>query len=70
MPLFKYSSTAFKVYVSDSKCADLTAAHHAGGLKPFKAALKPIMITPPDKKDRPASATVKKANMLRGWKLL
>jgi len=61
--------SVFKVHVSNSKCTDLTAAHHAGGLKQFKAALKPVMITPPDKKDRPAPASVKKANQLRGWKL-
>jgi len=61
--------SSFKVHVSDAKATDLTAEHLAGGMKQFKAALKPIMITPPDKKDRPAPSAVKKANNLRGWKL-
>jgi putative restriction endonuclease len=61
--------TSFKVHVSDFKAADLTAAHLAGGLKQFKASLKPIMMTPPDKKDRPDKAFVKKANQARGWRL-
>lgn len=57
----------FNVSVNESLVKRLKADDRAGGLAGFRKALRPILIIPPDKKDRPSEKFVKKANSLRGW---
>lgn len=59
----------FSIHVSESRMNELGAEDKAGGAKAFRAALRPILNTPPDKKDRPGATFVAKANALRGWTL-
>ncbi|MGE0752591.1 MAG: HNH endonuclease [Variibacter sp.] len=59
--------TLFKVHVSESMIKKLTTDDRVYGLKNFQTHLRPIILTPADKKDRPASKLVQKANVLRGW---
>jgi putative restriction endonuclease len=59
----------FKVHVNEGMVTALIADDRADGLKAFRKALRPIIITPADRKNRPASKFVYKANQLRGWKL-
>ncbi len=59
----------FRVHINEPAVESLINDHHADGLKGFRKALRPIILTPADKKDRPNPAFVEKANQLRGWKL-
>jgi putative restriction endonuclease len=58
-----------KVHVNAAMAKKLKSADRAGGLKDFEDRLRPILITPADKKDRPWKSFVVKANELRGWSL-
>lgn len=60
---------SFKVHVNERVVRVLKDAHEADGLTSFRKALRPIIHTPPDKRDRPAHKLVTAANALRGWKL-
>jgi putative restriction endonuclease len=59
----------FKVHVNQPMVKTLKSADRAAGLSKFTTALRSIILTPPDKKDRPKSKFVEKANTLRGWKV-
>ncbi|WP_157140189.1 HNH endonuclease [Roseibium aggregatum] len=59
----------FKVHVNEGLVKRLDAEDRAGGLKDFRDRLRPIINLPPDKKDRPKSLFVARANSLRGWAL-
>lgn len=60
-------NTSFKVAVNEEMVKKLKADDRAGGLDNFRKGLRPFLIVPPDKKDRPAEKFVKAANELRGW---
>lgn len=57
----------FNVAVNEPLVKRLKADDRAGGLATFRKNLRPILVIPADKKDRPAEKFVKKANALRGW---
>ena len=57
----------YRVRVNEVMAKELKVEDHGGGLDRFKQILRPILILPPDKKDRPAEPFVKDANKLRGW---
>ncbi len=59
----------FKTHVNEVMVRNLKDADRIGGIKIFRGAIRPILATPPDKKDRPQAKHVKRANTLRGWKL-
>jgi putative restriction endonuclease len=59
---------ALKTHINETMVKGLTADHHINGLPQFRRAIRPIIAPPPDKKDRPKSVLVEKANVLRGWK--
>jgi putative restriction endonuclease len=59
----------FRVHVNEPAVKSLVDEDRADGLKAFRKALRPIILTPADKKDRPHPAFVEKANQLRGWNL-
>lgn len=57
------------IHLNVNRIAALRASDRIEGLKRFEKALRPMLIVPPDKRDRPAPPMVKQANALRGWKL-
>jgi putative restriction endonuclease len=57
----------FKVNVNEQMVNKLKTDDRAAGLASFCKYLRPLLIVPPDKKDRPAEKFVKAANVLRGW---
>jgi putative restriction endonuclease len=57
----------FKVRYNEKIAASLKVSGHDGGLSSFTKALRPLLILPPDRKDRPNSTFIKEANNLRGW---
>ncbi|HEY8595157.1 MAG TPA: HNH endonuclease [Devosiaceae bacterium] len=58
-----------KICINDDMVRRLKAEDRAGGLKEFRAGLKPYLFATADKKDRPATKFVNKANKLRGWNI-
>lgn len=59
----------FKTHVNEKMVGVLTRENKIAGLPKFRSALRPILITPPAKSDRPHPKYVGQANKLRGWKL-
>lgn len=57
-----------KVRLNDRMIAQLKVDDRAEGLTTFKKNLRPVLIIPPDKRDRPNAKFVSAANTLRGWK--
>lgn len=57
----------FRTHVNETAVATLEARHRAGGLGPFRDALRPMLALPPAGRDRPAPRFVDRANELRGW---
>lgn len=57
----------FKIHVNREMSEHFKASDRSGGLEAFENALRSILILPPNKKDRPASAFIDAANNLRGW---
>lgn len=57
----------FAIHLNEPMLAKLKAEDRGGGLKAFRADLRPILTVPADKKDRPAKKLVALANELRGW---
>ncbi|MFN3670392.1 MAG: HNH endonuclease [Bosea sp. (in: a-proteobacteria)] len=58
----------FNVTTNETMVKKLKADSRDGGLATFRKNLRPVLVIPPDKKDRPARKMVEKANALRGWK--
>ena len=57
----------YRIHVNEGMAKELKATDHGDGLERFKQFLRPILILPPDKRDRPAEPFVQDANKLRGW---
>lgn len=60
---------AYRVHINAQAVKALQDDDKIAGLPKFRAALRPIITTPPDKRDRPKPTYVDRANSLRGWKL-
>lgn len=58
---------SFTVHLNEDMAADLKSEGHDGGLLEFRKNLRPLILLPPDKKDRPATAFIAPANKMRGW---
>lgn len=58
----------FNVAINEAMVKKLKADARDGGLATFRKNLRPVLVIPPDKKDRPAKNFVEKANAMRGWK--
>jgi putative restriction endonuclease len=58
---------AYAIHVNARQVAELTSLSRAGGLRQFKATLKPSLLLPPDPRDHPRRAFVIAANRARGW---
>ena len=57
----------FRERHNETAASSLKASGHDGGMASFTKALRPLLILPPDKKDRPCPSFVKESNRLRGW---
>lgn len=57
----------FKVGVNERLVKELRASHRADGLAKFRSGLRPILVVPPNSRDRPAKRFVEAGNALRGW---
>jgi putative restriction endonuclease len=57
----------FQIWHNKTASETFKATGHDGGLKSFLKSLRPVLILPPDKKDRPAKDYINIANALRGW---
>ena len=59
----------YRIRLNQEIVEELVADDHAGGLDAFEEALRPFLVLPPDRRDRPARHLVETANSLRGWEL-
>lgn len=57
----------YKVFYDTHMAKQFKAAGHDGGLDRFTTSLRPLLILPPDKKDRPSAKFIEAANTMRGW---
>jgi putative restriction endonuclease len=57
----------YKTYFDEDQAEEFARTGHQGGLQDFRKALRPLILLPPDKKDRPDGALIKAANLMRGW---
>jgi putative restriction endonuclease len=58
---------SYAIKVNTKQVDELTALSLAGGLRAFQAALKPILLLPPDPRDHPKQSFIASANKARGW---
>lgn len=57
----------YAIHVNAKQVTELTVLSLAGGLRQFRAMLKPSLLLPPDPRDHPKRSFVVKANLCRGW---
>jgi len=57
----------YKVLIDEHQVSEFETTGHDGGLKEFRSALRPILILPPDKKDKPDPKFIAASNAVRGW---
>ena len=58
---------SFRTKINLRKIQELKETGHDGGLKKFSKNIRPILILPPDRRDRPRKEFIQKANRIRGW---
>lgn len=59
----------FETHLNDSMLDKLRTENLVGGLDRFKQELRPVLLLPPDRRDRPSKRFVEMANRYRGWVL-
>lgn len=59
----------FRVHLNETMLRVLIADDRADGLTAFRRAVRPIILMPADKRDRPAPKFIEKANHVRGWNI-
>lgn len=60
----------FNIHINQRKTAHLEARKRADGLDAFRAALRPLIILPPARSDRPRAEVIQLANEIRGWSVM
>jgi putative restriction endonuclease len=58
---------SFQTLVNKKQMDYLRSISHDGGMEQFVENLRPVIHTPPSKRDRPNADFIKQANQLRGW---
>lgn len=56
-----------RIHLDDAQVEEFGHIGRDGGLEAFKNALRPALILPPDKRDRPDPKFISASNELRGW---
>ena len=59
----------FKTYIDETQVDEFKKTGHDGGIDGFRQTLRPLLILPPDKKERPNAEFVAAVNSMRGWEL-
>ena len=59
----------FETHLNDEMIDSLKADNLMGGLERFEDGLRPVILLPPDRRDRPSEHFVELANRNRGWTL-
>lgn len=59
----------YRTHLNAGQVDELRGLGLDGGLETFEAAVRPILILPPDRRDRPRDHYVSAANAVRGWHL-
>lgn len=60
---------AFKIYLDEDQANEFKKTGHDGGIDDFRKLLRPLLILPPDKTERPKAEFVTAVNKMRGWEL-
>ena len=60
---------AYSVIVSEEKMKRFAKMRRDGGANQFRSALRPLILLPPSKADRPHVDLVRLANQIRGWSM-
>jgi putative restriction endonuclease len=58
-----------RIYFDEEQVEEFRKTGHDGGLDAFKNSLRPVLMLPPDRRDRPGSKFVVTSNKVRGWNL-
>jgi putative restriction endonuclease len=59
----------FKTHLDESQAEEFKNTGHDGGIDDFRKLLRPLLILPPDKKERPKAEYIAAVNVMRGWEL-
>ena len=59
----------YGTHVNEEMVKDFRKTSHDGGIDDFRRIIKPLIILPPDRRDRPNPDFVKATNQMRGWNL-
>jgi putative restriction endonuclease len=59
----------FKTYLDDAQVEEYKKTGHDGGIDEFRKQLLPLLILPPDKKERPKADFITAVNTMRGWQV-
>lgn len=57
----------YRTHLNEDMAAEFRRTAHDGGLGEFRERLRPLLILPPDKRDRPDPAFISATNTMRGW---
>lgn len=57
----------YRTLFNEPMIEDLQQSGHDGGLEQFRSSVRPLLILPPDRRERPAAQFVLTANQMRGW---
>lgn len=59
----------YRTYINEEKAVEFQESGLDGGLVRFKKDLKPLLLLPPDSRDRPRRDFIEETNRLRGWSI-
>ncbi len=59
----------YKIHLNEKMADEFKKTSLDGGLDDFRKRLRPLLILPPDKRDRPDPAFIAATNTMRGWAL-
>jgi putative restriction endonuclease len=57
----------YRTHINEQMAAEFRRTSHDGGLDQFRGNLRPLLILPPDRRDRPNPDFVTATNEMRGW---
>ena len=57
----------YRTYINEERVVEFQDSRLDGGLERFRRDFKPLLLLPPDKRDRPRSDFIEETNRIRGW---